>query len=535
MRRIFYFITCSLLLVAGWTNALAQQQPSVSPAQRLALSVVDYQSTYDADAQTNTYTNTLQLSQPTGDYKLTAGMLNEGDNYITIHRLDNTGGDVECARVNLNCVQNGPMFEILDYADFYGDGTSAPSSNTYISSSDISNFGGSCWSTNGSSLIWQTNGCAYVTGANGLRFTVPSGYSNAILEVIIYVGSNARGGYFAYNVNGNTSWSYGADAEAGKVSSFIVGQALSTGDIIGIWGINSAGTSLYDSPDIEFIAVRKYPDSFTPTYEVTPTISYWDEENETWGEASALPGTSATTYTDNDVINLTGQVIDEFSVEIPADNEHPDYYSYRADFDADITLPASGTGTDFYASADFTGCTTDYLTSGTFTGYNGWSFYSSYSYEDDNNDIWGFVEYYGSITFTMPNSFMGNSVNITVTSGPCLDHSGSGDLYVNGVLHTFNGASTYTWNNVAVTAGGTIEIRGPRNTWSADIASIVISSGNGSKMNMPLQQNKAKNSLIGDGNLLLKGFKGRSEGKVGKIEKKASTNTESKIMLKSND
>ena len=260
MRRIFYFITCSLLLVAGWTNALAQQQPSVSPAQRLALSVVDYQSTYDADAQTNTYTNTLQLSQPTGDYKLTAGMLNEGDNYITIHRLDNTGGDVECARVNLNCVQNGPMFEILDYADFYGDGTSAPSSNTYISSSDISNFGGSCWSTNGSSLIWQTNGCAYVTGANGLRFTVPSGYSNAILEVIIYVGSNARGGYFAYNVNGNTSWSYGADAEAGKVSSFIVGQALSTGDIIGIWGINSAGTSLYDSPDIEFIAVRSDSD-----------------------------------------------------------------------------------------------------------------------------------------------------------------------------------------------------------------------------------------------------------------------------------
>ena len=507
---------------------MAQQQPSVSPAQRLALSVVDYQSVYDVTAQTNTYTNTLNFALGSGDNKITAGMLNTGDNYITFHRLDNMGGDVECARVNLNCVQNGPSQDAYEL-----DFSSAPSSNTTLSNNALQEMGGSCWGTNGSNLIWQTNGSAYITGQGGLTFTVPSGCSNAVFDLIIIVGSNARDGLFAYNLN-SQGW-YLLNDDPLSANQYIVEKfTLSSGDVISLVGV-TANYYLGNSPDIVLVGFVKYPDSYTPTYEVTPTISYWDEENETWGEASALPGTPATTYTDNDVINLTGQVIDEFSVEIPADNEHPDYYSYRADFDADITLPASGTGTDFYASADFTGCTTDYLTSGTFTGYNGWSFFYSYPYEDDNDDIWGFAEYYGSITFTMPNSFMGNSVNITVTSGPCLDHSGSGDLYVNGVLHTFNGASTYTWNNVAVTAGGTIEIRGPRNTWSADIASIVISSGNGSKMNMPLQQNKAKNSLIGDGNLLLKGFKGRSEGKVGKIEKKASTNTESKIMLKSND
>ena len=162
MKKKLTTLLFGLLLAVGWTSVMAQQQPSVSPAQRLALSVVDNQSVFDADAQTNTYTNTLRLSQATGDYKLTAGMLNEGDNYITIHRLDNLGGDVECLRVNLNTEVIEQESEVIDMINFYGDGSNTPSSNTAISASDLA---GTCWGTDGSNLIWQTSGYAYVTGA----------------------------------------------------------------------------------------------------------------------------------------------------------------------------------------------------------------------------------------------------------------------------------------------------------------------------------------------------------------------------------
>ena len=85
MRNKLTFILFGLLISVGWTNVMAQSQPSVSPAERLSLSLVDNVSVYDPVAQTNTYTNTLQLTQPANN-KLTAGMLNNGDNHITITR-----------------------------------------------------------------------------------------------------------------------------------------------------------------------------------------------------------------------------------------------------------------------------------------------------------------------------------------------------------------------------------------------------------------------------------------------------------------
>ena len=83
MSRFFYLFTCSLLLAMGWTNALAQGTPTVSPSQRLALSVVDNQCDFNITAEENEFTNKLRLSQPGIDnpYKLTAGMLNEGNNW----------------------------------------------------------------------------------------------------------------------------------------------------------------------------------------------------------------------------------------------------------------------------------------------------------------------------------------------------------------------------------------------------------------------------------------------------------------------
>ena len=40
MRKIHYLISCSLLIAIGWANALAQESPTVTPAQRLNLELI---------------------------------------------------------------------------------------------------------------------------------------------------------------------------------------------------------------------------------------------------------------------------------------------------------------------------------------------------------------------------------------------------------------------------------------------------------------------------------------------------------------
>ena len=94
----------------------------------------------------------------------------------------------------------------------------------------------------------------------------------------------------------------------------------------------------------------------------------------------------------------------------------------------------------------------------------------------------------------MPESFLGNNVTVTVTSGPNLDNSDNnytGILVVNDVQYTFNGSGTHSWT-VPVSAGGIIEFKTDGQTYSTDIASIVISSGNGSALNAPVQASNGK-------------------------------------------
>ena len=494
MRKIYYLITCSLLLAMGWTNALAQSSPTVTPAQRLVLSVVDNQCDFNITAQENEFTNKLRLSQPgiNNPYKLTAGMLNEGNNYITIHRLDNLGGDVECLRVNLNTEVIEQESEVIDMIDFYGDGSNTPSSNTPISASSLA---GTCWGTDGSNLIWQTSGYAYVTGAQGLNFTVPDGYSNASIEFVIYVGSNARGGLFAYNINGNTSWSPAATATAGGTSAFVVG-GLSTGDVVGIWGVNSAQTALDDSPDIQLIGAVSYPSTIVPDLQVTPTVSSWD--GSAWGSETSLG--NAITVTPNDTINLydLGELVDNFSVST-ATNNYPDSYSYKADLDANITLPVSGTGSDFTATADFTAAASSNPASAAFTGPGEWEFLGAAVYSPSAGKCC-YINSYGTIMYVLPDDFMGNSVSVSVTTSTGTD--GAGDLLVNGISHTFTAGETYTWT-VPVTANGTIEFKAAASaSYSPDFTLITISSGSGAKFNSQRPSVKSLEKSLKTGNAL---------------------------------
>lgn len=484
MRKIHYLISCSLLIAIGWANALAQESPTVTPAQRLNLELINNVSRYNIDEQQNEYTNTFQLTQPT-DYKLTAGMLKQGDNYITLHRYDDEANDIPFARINLSATTTTPQSEVIDMLDFYQDGEGAHSGSVTLTQADLGTD--SNWGTNGTNLIWQASGYAYISGAGGFTFTVPAGYSDAKMQFIIYNGTDARGGYWAYNLN-DEGWRVAARATAQNSSSFVI-TGLNSGDVISLYGVNSSQTNLYQSPDIELIGVVRLPNSYVPTIEVTPTLSNWDQNNNDWGTPSSLGG--STTYTPNDAIDLPslGNVTDQFA-EQTDNNGHSDYYNYKADLDANVIIPTNGeTGLDFYASADFTACTTTNPSSGTLTGHNGWSFNGASAYMDDNNGIWAYIAFYGAIIFQMPETFLGNNVTVTVTSGPNLDNSANnytGILYVNDVLYTFTGSGTHSWT-VPVSAGGIIEFKTDGQTYSTDIASIVISSGNGHAMSAPAQ------------------------------------------------
>ena len=484
MRKIHYLITCSLMIAIGWANALAQESPTVTPAQRLNLELINNVSRYNIDEQQNEYTNTFQLTQPT-DYKLTAGMLKQGDNYITLHRYDDEANDIPFARINLSATTTTPQSEVIDMLDFYQDGEGAHSGSVTLTQADLGTD--SNWGTNGTNLIWQASGYAYISGAGGFTFTVPAGYSDAKMQFIIYNGTDARGGYWAYNLN-DEGWRVAARATAQNSSSFVI-TGLNSGDVISLYGVNSSQTNLYQSPDIELIGVVRLPNSYVPTIEVTPTLSNWDQNNNDWGTPSSLGG--STTYTPNDAIDLPslGNVTDQFA-EQTDNNGHSDYYNYKADLDANVIIPTNGeTGLDFYASADFTACTTTNPSSGTLTGHNGWSFNGASAYMDDNNGIWAYIAFYGAIIFQMPETFLGNNVTVTVTSGPNLDNSDNnytGILYVNDVLYTFTGSGTNSWT-VPVSAGGIIEFKTDGQTYSTDIASIVISSGNGNAMSAPAQ------------------------------------------------
>lgn len=480
MNFIFkHLMMFALLTDAGWTIAQAQSLPT----QRIDLTLEDNRSVYTTVGELNQYENDLRLNQPSGNYKLTASLLNEGDNFLTFFRQgDNESDPTEVARINLSAVKTVPSI-FYDGFDFYGDGNSAPSSNTYVTNAMLAQISPN-WRTsdNGQGLTWQTNGCAYVHATDGLTFTVPEGYSNVVVQFDIMVGPDAAYGKFAYQVNSDGWYIASSTAQTGSVATDIFTD-LNSGDVISILGANSSQGQLTYSPDIAWIEVQIFPSSYIPSIEITPTLSY--KNNGSWGTANAI-GTSAT-YAPNDVIDLynLGTVTDRFD-ESTATNSHPNSYSYSVKFDANVMLPQSGASTSFYANANFA--------SQTITGEGTWVMNGGDIYRiDTQNNLAAILDYWGALLFTLPETFAGSQVTVAVTS--CPGEYGARDLYVNGVPHTFTSNSTYTWT-VDVAANGIIEFRGPSNTYSAGISNIVITSSNNSSLNAPQHSGmKMENSL----------------------------------------
>lgn len=478
-----HLLMLSMLLVSAWASAQTAPTTGPSPAERINLTLVNNRSAYTTAGERNNYVNTLRLSQPGNDNpnKLTAGLLNEGDNHIIFHRIDDLGTDSTFARINLNAVKTEAEMEIFDGIVF---SSNPPSSQTTITQAMLPDN----WGTNGSNLILQTNGYAYISGQGGLTYTVPDGYNNAVIQLIIFVGSNARNGYFATNLNGAGWIVNGSQVSAGGGYIIRTLSGVNTGDVISIYGAEASGSSYYlsASPDIDEIYLRELPKTLAPSIEISPTISHW--QGNDWGAETTLG--NSVTCSPNDTINLygLGVVSDSFYAETDQNN-HSEYYNYKTTFGGYIDLPVgSSTGLDLYASADFTAATSSDPSTATFTGPSNWTFLGSNIYSPSAG-MCCYILSYGSILYTVPSTFMGTSVYVTVTSSTGSD--GAGELYVNNVLHTFNAGETYTWP-VSVGPNGTIEFKANAtdsytNTYSIDFTSIVISSGNRTSMNEPSQ------------------------------------------------
>lgn len=451
MRKTILHITCGLLLATGWANALAQG--TTSPAQRLNLELVDNVSNYNIATQQNEYTNTLRLSQPTSDNKLTAGMLNNGDNLITVTRQgvkdgQNVGNPADVASINLSATITTPEFiENISEIDF----------STYTSGSTITLT--APWSS--SSLTRATygtySGKARI-GSNGyIRYTVPAQYNGGYFDV--YVNAAQTG---SFRVNG-TSYSIN---QAGQWNFLTTVGPLTTGSQITIQGPSGS-----NSPYMSGVALDWSPASYMPSIALTPTTTVNGE---------TTVGTTAT-YTPNDNIALASvSIIDEFTAET-SDNNHPDHYKYEADLDANISFVENSTQSSFLAAVDFS-------SNGTVYGPGAWGLLGDgtgiYNVGSSSEQILGGVIFKaGAMTYTLPNTFDGNQVNVTVSS--CSGTYGAGTLIVNGESHTFTANSQYTWT-INTGANGVIEFRCPDNqSFAVAISMVIITDPNTSLLNAP--------------------------------------------------
>lgn len=458
MSRFFYLITCSLLLATGWANALAQGTPAVSPAQRLKLDLVDNVSTFNIDDQQNEYVNTLRLSQPT-DNKLTAGMLNEGDNYIVFSRQGDTEtAPTEFARINLNATSQKRDAAIL--------------TDIELTSTTLNATG---WTASSNALEYSsTYGCCRIRRGSSyyIRYTIPQGYDGGTF--LLNIGTYTAG-YF--KINGTTT----SQTTANSWNQYSL-TGLNSGSTITIYGSSSSGGNSA-SPYIAGIYIIWAPPTIVPTINVTSTYS--QKEGNNWVNVSTL---GSNTYSPNDNVNANSfnvDVIDTFN-ESTENNNRPNSYNYSVNMDANIDW-INMTG-DYYASVDFTKGDGDELTTPEFIGPNNWDYLLVSYYIPQNGTIPAlYLNGNAELIYTMPPTFSGNSVNVSVTS---TNHSyGAGNLMVNNVNHEFTAGETYTWTNVPVSAGGVIQFKMKSgDQYTCDIAKIIIQSGNGSASNAPQSQ-----------------------------------------------
>lgn len=511
MRRILLLIAFSLLLSAGWTYVSASE--TGSPAQRLKLILVDNKSTFVFDDEQNHYVNTLRLNQPEGSYQLTADMLYEGDNIITITRQDDNGGENECIRINLAAVFNASSVTITPTVSHYVDNAwsdwdplghtitcqrdevinlstieveddffestaenAHPSQYEYSASMDANivlpdpNIPVIVTPDNDIIMGAETSvdvlvSGYYLTEQATLTVTGPFAVNpstltadevnNGTTVTITFTGSNHSG-------TGTLTVASGIASRTVNISHRSADPVIiATPTTVNISGTATSGTFTVHGTDLEGSITVTGNSNFT----VSPTSISMEDAMAGNVTVTITPKSGITTQTSGTIM-LTSPGAEPVTVQV---NYEP----------------------PFYASIDFSKCTSSDVTTAEIIGYNGWTLTNVRVYHPGN--YCAYLSRNNSFTYTMPSTFTGNTVYVTVTSDTGSD--GAGDLIVNNVSHTFTSGSSYTWT-VSVSAGGTITFSAPSSSnWSVDMSKIAISAVNPAALNSPQIVNRTHDDI----------------------------------------
>lgn len=454
-KKVCVFLLTGVLSALLWGNAHAQEQLSLAQAQRLQLTLEDNESTFNLGQQVNEYRNVLRLSQSGSDYKLTAGLLSQGDNFITITRQGDTEtAPTELARVNLNAnIVKREMVELSDLT---------------LTSTSVNQSG---WSANGLKSSWP--GYYIASGNNNhLTYTIPAGYDDGIIILYIYT---YQAGYF--KINGTSGY---AQTKENSWNQYVLSE-LNSGDKIRIQGCYNNGSNA-NSPRFNRVVVQWAPATLVPTISVTPTLSL--KNGNGWGAPTSLGSMRAyqpNDYIDVDAMNVS--ITDAFTAST-ADNSHPTQYSYMADAPVNIDWTSADMGGNYYASIDFTLGDGDDVATAQRIGPDNWEYQLEYYYTPTDVNIHSFImDGISDLIYTMPPTFAGRAVNVTVNS--ITGSWGAGNVVVNGVKKTFTAGSSQTWS-VPVSANGTIRFQlASGDNYTCGITKIVIQSGNGTAQNAP--------------------------------------------------
>ncbi len=504
MRKVINYMLFSLLLATGWMNALAQGSIAASPVERLKLTLVDNKSTYHIDEQKNYYENTLRLDQPDGTYKLTAGMLNQGNNFIIISRKADTESEAkDVARINLRAVMSGTNITVTPAKSFYSDNEwsvdeAIGQARTY-GPDDVLDLS-----------LELTDIFSVLTDDD----THPALYEyTASLEANIILPDPSKPVIVTPD----------SDIDMGDVSSvnvLVSGYYLTDDATITMTGDFSASPSTLTADQVNagYTVVVSYTGSGhsgTGTMTIT-SGSVTRTVNITYRSAPPVIIAAPTTVTINAPATSGTFTVRGTDLAGPITinggtyfNVSPSSISMDDAMAGNVTVtitPKSGiytatTGTitlsspeaqsvtvqvsytpAFYASIDFSQCTSSDPNSAEIIGHNGWTLTNVTIYQPGN--VCGYLRQNTNFTYRMPNTFTGNRVYVTVTSDTGSD--GAGQLSVNNTNHTFTSGSSYTWT-ITVSAGGTITFAAPRRDYSVDISKVVISETNPNALNAPKQ------------------------------------------------
>ena len=501
MKFLSKKLLLSIFLITGWM--FCQAQSTGAPNQRLRLDLVDNKSTFDIDNEQNHYVNKLRLNQSDSPYQLTAGMLNEGDNIVTVKRIDDNGNETECARINLRTVINASSVVITPDASYYRDnswsdvepvGTTItcqfdevidlssiefeddfiestvnnmhPARYEYLASMDanivlpdpsipvILTPDNDIIMGAETSVEVLVNGY-YLTEQATLTITGPFAVNpstltadevnNGTMVTISFTGSNHSG-------TGTLTITSGTTTQIVNISHRSADPVIiANPTTVNISGTATNGTFTVQGFDLDGPITVIGNANFT----VSPTSIAMEDAMAGNVTVTITPKSSIFSLT-NGTITLTSPGAESVTVQVTYDPP-------------------------FYASIDFNKCTSSDATTAEIIGYNGWSLTNLTIYNP--GQYCGYLSRGRSITYTMPTTFEGSMVYVTVTNDGT-GSSSSGSLLVNDSSHSFSGGSSYTWA-VNVSAGGTITFSAPSNNYSCDIAKIVISAVNPATLNKP--------------------------------------------------